>query len=655
MEKIELRDLLTYRFLSNVEARGTRVVFTVRQAREEENDYSSDLYLYDGSLRRLTADGKSSAAVWEDDTHILFPAMREEKDQARAQKGERFSIWYRLDLTGGEAQRAFELPVPCGKLEQLNEKLWFFTAPIDRTYPDEYKASQEERERIAKERKENEDYHILTDTTYRFNGAGFCEGQGTALFTGDVSGAVKRITAPEQNVSFAVKCGDEIVFCAAKHRNTEALTSQLYAYDPATEEIRTLYGGTNFDFGGAFQLGDKLVVLATDHAKAGLNQNMGFYTLENGALTLLRDPDVGFGSSVGSDCRLGGGRCFRVFRDQLYYTCTVGGGIQLRRMDSAGKTAVLSQEEGSLDCFAITGDGKIIGVGLYHMELQELYEVVRGKAPRKLTDLNAQALAEKYVAHPHPLSARSKGKRIDGWVLLPENFDPNGTYPGVLDIHGGPKTVYGPVFYHEMQTWVARGYVVFFCNPTGSDGRGNAFLDIRGKYGTVDYADLMSFTDAVLEAYPQIDQKRLGVTGGSYGGFMTNWIIGHTDRFACAATQRSISNWFSFYGVADIGIYFAEDQTAGNVFNGQESLWRQSPLKYVRNVVTPTLFIHSDEDYRCPIDQGLQMYTALQEKGVPARFVWFKGENHELSRSGKPKHRIKRLQEITSWIEHYTK
>ena len=139
---------------------------------------------------------------------------------------------------------------------------------------------------------------------------------------------------------------------------------------------------------------------------------------------------------------------------------------------------------------------------------------------------------------------------VGGWVLEPKDYDPSKTYPAVFDVHGGPKTVYGPVFYHETQLWANMGYFVFFCNPKGSDGRDNDFMDIFGHYGETDYRNLMDFADAVLTAYPQIDPKRVCLTGGSYGGFMTNWIIGHTDRFCCAASQRSISNWLSFYGVS---------------------------------------------------------------------------------------------------------
>ena len=206
-----------------------------------------------------------------------------------------------------------------------------------------------------------------------------------------------------------------------------------------------------------------------------------------------------------------------------------------------------------------------------------------------------------------------------------------------------------------MQGCANVGYFVFVRNPRGGDGRGNEFADIRGRYGKEDYSDLMKFTDVVLKKYPQIDVNKVGVTGGSYGGFMTNWIIGHTDRFAAAASQRSISNWISMAYISDIGYYFAEDQVASTPWTDMDLMWEQSPLKYADKVKTPTLFIHSDEDYRCPIAEGWQMFSALKYHGVEARLCMFKGENHELSRGGKPLHRQRRLDEITDWFEKYLK
>ena len=165
----------------------------------------------------------------------------------------------------------------------------------------------------------------------------------------------------------------------------------------------------------------------------------------------------------------------------------------------------------------------------------------------------------------------------------------------------------------------------------------------------------MTFTDEAIKRYDQIDPDKLAIYGGSYGGFMTNWAIGHTDRFKAAVSQRSISNWTSFYGVSDIGYYFGSDQTGADPWDDMDKMWDESPIKYADKANTPTLFIHADSDYRCPLEQGLQMYNKLKLNGVDTRMVVFHGENHELSRSGKPRARVKRLAEIKSWFEKHLK
>ena len=268
-----------------------------------------------------------------------------------------------------------------------------------------------------------------------------------------------------------------------------------------------------------------------------------------------------------------------------------------------------------------------------------------------------------YGANPSPatkpirITYESAGIPMEGWVLLPENYSDDGALPGFFDVHGGPKTIYGPVLYHEMQYWVSQGYVVFFTNPRGSAGRGDVFSDIRGKYGSIDYDDLMTFLDVVLERYPGIDPEKIGMTGGSYGGFMANWMLTHTDRFKAIATQRSITNWTSFYGVSDIGYYFATDQNGTSIDEPDfwSTLWDHSPIKYIDDAKTPTLIIHSAHDYRCPLEQGYQLYNALLDRGVPASLVLFHEENHNLSRTGKPQARYERLAAITQWMAHYVK
>ena len=247
------------------------------------------------------------------------------------------------------------------------------------------------------------------------------------------------------------------------------------------------------------------------------------------------------------------------------------------------------------------------------------------------------------------------GVDIDGFVMKPVGYEPGKRYPGILHIHGGPKMVFGPGFHHEMQLWAASGFFVCYCNPRGSCGKGNAFADLQGKYGEVDFQDLMEFTDEVLRRYPEIDADRMGVAGGSYGGFMTNWVIGHTDRFRCAVSQRSIANYVGDYLLSDIGYYYVPDQQLGTIWEHPERLWKASPLTYADRVKTPTLFIHADKDYRCTLANGLEMFAALKLHGVESKLCMFYGENHGLSREGKPSNRISRLSEILQWMEEHLK
>lgn len=247
------------------------------------------------------------------------------------------------------------------------------------------------------------------------------------------------------------------------------------------------------------------------------------------------------------------------------------------------------------------------------------------------------------------------GVDIDGFVMKPVGYEPGKRYPGILHIHGGPKMVFGPGFHHEMQLWAASGFFVCYCNPGGSCGKGNAFADLQGKYGEVDFRDLMEFTDEVLRRYPEIDADRMGVAGGSYGGFMTNWVIGHTDRFRCAVSQRSIANYVGDYLLSDIGYYYVPDQQLGTIWEHPERLWKASPLTYADRVKTPTLFIHADKDYRCTLANGLEMFAALKLHGVESKLCMFYGENHGLSREGKPSNRISRLSEILRWMDEHLK
>lgn len=270
-----------------------------------------------------------------------------------------------------------------------------------------------------------------------------------------------------------------------------------------------------------------------------------------------------------------------------------------------------------------------------------------------VTDLyepNQNFLAEHSVVEPEGFTYKGYADwDVQGWYLAP--LDGADKHPAILYIHGGPQVCYGESFFHEMQVLAGRGYGVIMLNPCGGSSYGQDFVAaILGDYGNHDYDDLMLGLDYVLNQHPEIDRDALYVAGGSYGGFMTNWIVGHTDRFKAACTQRSISNWLSFYGASDIGPFFVGYQLQADLTQA-DKLWAMSPLAHAHKIKTPLLVLHGEEDRRCPLEQGQQIYMAAQEAGVDTKLITFPASSHGLSRDGLPNLRIKRLEAIQDWFQ----
>jgi dipeptidyl aminopeptidase/acylaminoacyl peptidase len=279
---------------------------------------------------------------------------------------------------------------------------------------------------------------------------------------------------------------------------------------------------------------------------------------------------------------------------------------------------------------------------------------VDGQHERRLTNLNAALLKQVQLAPVERVPFKgADGWDVDGFLMKPVGWQAGKTYPMVLSIHGGPAGMYGYDFFQEFQVYAAHGWAVFFTNPRGSTGYGEKFdRGVQLQWGGKAYVDIMNGVDAVLAKNPWIDKDRLGVTGGSYGGFMTNWIISHTPRFKAAVTLRSIANFTSDDGTRD-GAYGHAEDFGGDIFDRFETYWDTSPLKYVKNVKTPTLVLHSDMDFRVPIEQGEQWFRALQHFGVPSEIVFFPRENHNLTRTGEPVHLVDSMKWQVYWFERY--
>ena len=341
----------------------------------------------------------------------------------------------------------------------------------------------------------------------------------------------------------------------------------------------------------------------------------------------------------------------------IYFETGVKGENHLFRADLATKS-VAQVTHGPRAVRAVDFDfrgNKMVYLANDFQHLDDVYvtDLKDGDA-RKLTNLNDLLWKQLQLASVERFTYKSADDwDVDAFFVKPVGWQEGRKYPLVLSIHGGPAGQYGVDWYHEFQVYAAKGYAVLFTNPRGSTGYGQKFeRGIFGEWGGKDYVDIMNGVDTALRRYPWIDSDRLGVTGGSYGGFMTNWIVGHTDRFKAAVTLRSVSNFISDDGTRD-GAYGHSPDFGGDIFQKFDLYWDRSPLRYAKNVKTPTLILHSDNDYRVPIEQGEQWFRALKHFGVTTEIVFFPRENHNLTRTGEPKHLVESLNWQLYWFDRF--
>ena len=642
MKKVAIDDFAAIKRLSDLTASpdGTRAALTVNAGNLEKNCYENSIWLYeDGRMRRLTGGTDGKKPLWLDDETILFPSDR----AGEVEKGEKRTVYNRISIHGGEAERAFDIPLQVNALSLYKDGKYLALATYDNA---------------AEDRDEDKGYTVLDELPFWFNGRGVINKLRSRLYIVDPeAGTQEPLTAPLFDTRGFVYDAEQDLLCwwGNAFESLNDHKDRIFLRRSDGTEIELPLAGRYMVSACAFALG-RLIFLAATGERLGTSENERVYAadLTTGDFAELLAPDVSFGSSVSSDVH-GGGASLRGRPEGVYHTETLGFRSHICLLDAAG-IRVLTPETCCVDALD-ERNGTLYYVAMAWNGLQELYVKKPGAEAVCVSAFNAAYLAEHALSEPEAFAfVDHDGVEIDGWVLPPVEREPGKTYPAILDVHGGPRVVYGEVFFHEMQYWAAEGYYVFFCNPRGGAGKGDAFADILGdNYGVRDYDDLMEFTDEVLRRYPQIDAKRLGMTGGSYGGFMANWIVGHTDRFAAVASQRSIANYISKCLTTDIGYYHNLSAIQADPWTGFEKMWAHSPLKYADRAMTPTLFIQSDEDYRCWMGDAIQMLQALLLHGVPAKMCLFHGENHELSRSGAPKNRVSRLREITAWMDKYCK
>lgn len=511
---------------------------------------------------------------------------------------------------------------------------------------------------------------VIDRLKYKSDESGFFDGKYRHLAVLDlITGEVRQITEGPYDHDGGAWSPDGTMIAFTANRTDDpdrALIADVYVVSIRTDEWRRLTNGT-----GVFSVpswspdGSRIACIGHEKEYAGATlKRIWTIDLVSGGMTCVtRDWDVHVG-----DVAIGDMRSDHADRPVLW--TPDGSGVYFLASDRGSTGVYHAGLDGSVSpvaggerhVYAVTMDRErktAVLAASDPLNPGDLYRLsLTTGVERRLTRINQALLDEVVLSRPEPLAFEAEdGWQIHGWIMKPVGWREGETYPLILEIHGGPHMMYGYTFFHEMQMLASRGYAVLFTNPRGSHGYGQRFVDAcRGDYGGKDYRDLMNAVDYAVKTFAFIDESRMGVTGGSYGGFMTNWIVGQTNRFRAAVTQRSISNWLSFYGVSDIGYFFAADEIGANLYDNPDKLWQHSPLRHAAQVETPLLILHGERDYRCPIEQAEQFYAALKHQGkAPVRLVRFPDANHELSRSGDPVLRVERLRLIADWFDQYVK
>ena len=518
---------------------------------------------------------------------------------------------------------------------------------------------------------ERSDVKVITRLHYKMNGEGFHGDRRSHIFLITVaSGEVKQLTDGDYDQSAPSWSSDGSKFAFTGKRFADAdyaSHNEIYEYIMDTGDIRTV-NSVKGNWSSPSYSKNGSCIACFGHKgeyRGATDSKLWLFEASGGEPTqLLQEFDLAAGSSLGADMVSATvpAPIWSCDDSHIYFLAANGGSAHVYSVSAEGGVPK-----------ALTPSGRVVyGLSIHTVSdtlitaitspenIGDLHLYKLGEAsPRQLTFANSELLAGVHVALPEQYNfTASNGVTIEGWLLRPYGFcetnDPCKKVPLVLEIHGGPHSAYGLAFHHEMQVLAAAGFAVIFSNPQGSTGYGQDFVKAtHHDWGGQDYRDVMGAVDAALAKWSFLDGENMGLTGGSYGGFMVNWIIGHSNRFKAAVTQRSTSSRFSMFGTSDVGYNNGEFEFDGKPWLNFQHYLDRSPLMFVENITTPVKIIHSEQDLRCPIEQGEQFYTALKWLKKTAVFVRFPNESHELSRAGQPKHRVERLQHILSWFKEY--
>jgi dipeptidyl aminopeptidase/acylaminoacyl peptidase len=661
-------DLYSFKWIADprISPDGAEILYTQVTVTAKHDNYQTAIWMVPaagGPARQITAGPHDSSPRWSPDGKRVAFVRAGEKDG----KPEPAQI-YLMDMAGGEARALTEMPKGAGA------PVW---SPSGKTIAF---VSTTEAKDFDKKKPEEEksDVKVITRAVYRSNGLGYIDTERVGhIWTVEVPPVLtdtvkaKQITSDKFEESAPVWSKDETKIYFSSNRVAEAY------YEPPESDIYSVDAK-----GGELQK-----LLHVDGAAAGLSMSpdgkrMAFVSAAKGKVVrsydqpdlfvvdlaagavpknLTADYDFDIGGGIGGDqsAPRGGGPSLPYWSKDgkyIYVVAAEKGRANLKRVDShLGKPEDVTTGDHDVFAYNSTPDSSRAALMIADMtHIGDVWLMDHDQAPKQLTKVNDALFSQLDLPDTEEINYKSfDGKMIQGFIVKPPHFDATKKYPMILNIHGGPHSTYGYTFFHEMHWMAAKGYVVFYPNPRGSTSFGQDFGNIiQYHYPGDDFKDLMAGVDALI-AKGYVDPDKLGVTGGSGGGLLTDWVVTQTNRFKAAVAQRDIADWRDFWYTADFSL-FTPTWFKGAPWREEADFKARSPITYIENVQTPLMLVLGEADYRTPpAAGGEQMFRALKYLKKPVVMVRFPGESHELSRSGVPKHRIERLEHIVGWFDKY--
>jgi dipeptidyl aminopeptidase/acylaminoacyl peptidase len=667
---ITATDLFQFRWIADpqISPDGSQVAHTLVAVNEKHDGYSTAVWMISssgGPARQLTGGPHDSGARWSPDGKTIAFLRGSEKEGKPGP-----AQIYLLPMQGGEARALTDMPKGAGT------PVW---SPDGKTIAFSSSTIAKDFDKKDPKAEDPSDVRVINRAFYRLNGRGYYDFERPAhIWTVAVPDSLaapvkaRQVTTgrfDENDIAWS-RDGSKIYFVSNRDLEPYYKPPDTDVFSvPASGGEPTLVASIDGPLGNVAldRTGERMALLGEETGKPERSYSqpdLWVLPLRDGHsprnLTSKYDNDIGGG--VGGDQHPPRGMSASppFWSGDGRYIISVAaeeGRTNLKRIDAeTGKVEALTSGDHDVLGWSATPDGSQIAMLISTpTNIGDLY-VMRSsdREPKRLTNINQELFSQLNLTEPEMFWYTSfDGRKIQAWAQRPPDFDPAKKYPLILDIHGGPHAAYGYTFDHEFQWMAAKGYIVLYPNPRGSTSYGQDFGNvIQYNYPGDDYKDLMAGVDELVKR-GWVDPNRMGVTGGSGGGVLTNWVIGHTDRFKAAVSQRSIADWRDFWYTADFTL-FTPMWFRGAPWEQEADFKARSPITYIDRVKTPTLFVEGEADMRTPSGAGgEQMFRALKYRHIPTAIVQFPGETHELSRSGKPGHRVERLEHIVAWMDRY--